>query len=205
MQMQTFACMTLSRASTWHACMQAFGCGAFDVLGVIFQRTCMFMLAHCLPITLVQLGVPHLLRAAGEDPALCGLSAQYALRLLPSLYIEAFNRPLNRILIAQVCCRFWRSALHGPPAVPCMHAWVCFPADVLRLACSASRRHRRSSPSSSPCCTSSSTTCSYTWPGTHRKPLCNYHAVLAATMQLHGMPDITCGVACLACVQPCDF
>ena len=79
----------------------------------------MFMLAHCLPITLVQLGVPHLLRAAGEDPALCGLSAQYALRLLPSLYIEAFNRPLNRILIAQVCCCCCR---RRRPLPICMHA-----------------------------------------------------------------------------------
>lgn len=71
---------------------QAFGSGAFDALGVIFQRTCMFMLAHCVPITIVQLGVPRLLLAAGEDPQLCALSAQYALRLLPSLYIEAFSR-----------------------------------------------------------------------------------------------------------------
>ncbi len=71
---------------------QAYGSGAYDAIGVIFQRTVLFMLAHCVPITLVQLGVPELLRLAGEDPQLCALAAQYARRLLPSLYLEAFSR-----------------------------------------------------------------------------------------------------------------
>jgi hypothetical protein len=71
---------------------QAYGMGAFDALPVIFQRTSMLMLAHCVPITLVQLGVPELLRVAGEDPELCRLASAYAIRLLPSLYIEALSR-----------------------------------------------------------------------------------------------------------------
>jgi hypothetical protein len=66
--------------------------GAYDALPVIFQRTSMLMLAHCVPITLVQLGVPELLRFAGEDPELCRLASAYAIRLLPSLYIEALSR-----------------------------------------------------------------------------------------------------------------
>ena len=72
--------------------VQAFGMGAYEALPVIFQRTCMVMLAHCLPITLVQLAVPELLRLAGEDPDLCRLASAYAIRLLPSLYIEALSR-----------------------------------------------------------------------------------------------------------------
>ena len=52
----------------------------------------MLMLAHCIPITLVQLAVPELLRLAGEDPELCRLASAYAIRLLPSLYIEALSR-----------------------------------------------------------------------------------------------------------------
>ena len=72
--------------------LQAYGMGAYDALPVIFQRTSMLMLAHCVPITLVQLAVPELLRLAGEDPDLCRLASAYAIRLLPSLYIEAFSR-----------------------------------------------------------------------------------------------------------------
>lgn len=66
--------------------------GAYEALPVIFQRTSMLMLAHCIPITLVQLAVPELLRLAGEDPELCRLASAYAIRLLPSLYIEALSR-----------------------------------------------------------------------------------------------------------------
>ena len=72
--------------------LQAYGMGAYDALPVIFQRTSMLMLAHCIPITLVQLAVPELLRLAGEDPDLCRLASAYAIRLLPSLYIEALSR-----------------------------------------------------------------------------------------------------------------
>lgn len=72
--------------------LQAYGQGAYEALPVIFQRTSMLMLAHCVPITLVQLAVPELLRWAGEDPGLCRLASQYAIRLLPSLYIEALSR-----------------------------------------------------------------------------------------------------------------
>jgi Na+-driven multidrug efflux pump len=72
--------------------LQAYGSHAYDALGVIFQRTVLFMLAHCIPITLVQLGVPELLRLAGEDSELCTLASSYARRLLPSLYLEAFSR-----------------------------------------------------------------------------------------------------------------
>ena len=72
--------------------LQAYGMGAYEALPVIFQRTSMLMLAHCIPITLVQLAVPELLRVAGEDPDLCRLASAYAIRLLPSLYIEALSR-----------------------------------------------------------------------------------------------------------------
>ena len=81
-------CMCKDEAVPW----QAYGMGAFDALPVIFQRTSMLMLAHCVPITLVQLAVPELLRLAGEDPDLCRLASAYAIRLLPSLYIEALSR-----------------------------------------------------------------------------------------------------------------
>ena len=43
--------------------LQAYGMGAYDALPVIFQRTSMLMLAHCVPITLV---------AAGRAPSCCG-------------------------------------------------------------------------------------------------------------------------------------
>lgn len=74
------------------ACMQAYGSGAYDAIGVIFQRCVLFMLAHCIPITFVQLAVPELLKLAGEDAELCRLASAYALRLLPSLYLEALSR-----------------------------------------------------------------------------------------------------------------
>ncbi|CAL8463544.1 g3078 [Coccomyxa elongata] len=80
---------------------QAYGSGAYEAIGVIFQRCVLFMLAHCIPITFVQLAVPEVLKLAGEDHELCTLASAYALRLLPSLYLEAFSRPLNRVLIAQ--------------------------------------------------------------------------------------------------------
>ena len=103
---------------------QAYGCGAYDALGVIFQRTCMFMLAHCGPITLVQLGVPFLLRGAGEDPVLCGLASQYALRLLPSLYIEAFSRCARGGTLCSCCstrhqlCSLCPTYHDSAPSVP---------------------------------------------------------------------------------------
>lgn len=82
---------------------QAYGSGAYDAIGVIFQRTVLFMLAHCIPITLIQLGVPELLKLAGEDPELCALASAYARRLLPSLFLEAFSR----------CCRRPRPSRHS--------------------------------------------------------------------------------------------
>lgn len=72
--------------------MQAYGSGAYDAIGVIFQRCVLFMLAHCIPITFLQLAIPELLKLAGEDPELCRLASAYALRLLPSLYLEALSR-----------------------------------------------------------------------------------------------------------------
>lgn len=106
--------------------------GAYEALPVIFQRTSMLMLAHCIPITLVQLAVPELLRLAGEDPELCRLASAYAIRLLPSLYIEALSRwaaPQDD----DMCIRLLQACTRGLEQVGCSQtslksACACLPA-----------------------------------------------------------------------------
>ncbi|KAK9842256.1 hypothetical protein WJX81_002908 [Elliptochloris bilobata] len=81
---------------------QAYGAGNLAALGPIFQETCVFLGAHCIPLTVALLGAPRLLALAeGRDSALCAMAAAYSLRLLPCLWLEVLNRPINRILLAQ--------------------------------------------------------------------------------------------------------
>ncbi|KAK9815228.1 hypothetical protein WJX72_000308 [[Myrmecia] bisecta] len=80
---------------------QAFGSGNFAALPVILQRCVYFLLLHCAPLTVAFMSVPAVLRALGQEAQLCNMVAVYTLGLLPSLWLDAINRPLNRILVAQ--------------------------------------------------------------------------------------------------------
>lgn len=74
-------------------CRQAYGAGNLAALGPIFQETCMFLAAHCVPLTAALLGAPRLLaRLEGRDSELCAMAAAYSLRLLPCLWLEVLNR-----------------------------------------------------------------------------------------------------------------
>eukprot|EP00887_Chlorella_sp_A99_P006737 scaffold3.g6737.t1 len=70
-------------------------------MGVIFQRCVYFLLPHCALISGLFLGLPHLLRHLGQPAELCAAVGAFLLMLLPFLWLEALNRPLNRILVAQ--------------------------------------------------------------------------------------------------------
>jgi len=107
---------------TWAAVRvraQAYGAGNLAALGPIFQRTCAFLAAHCLPLTALLLGAPRLLaRLEGRDSALCAMAAAYSLRLLPCLWLEALNRCAQRAP-ARRRCPSWLGSLSEAPAVPC--------------------------------------------------------------------------------------
>ena len=84
---------TCAVCSRWFAHAQAYGAGNLAALGPIFQETCAFLAAHCIPLTALLLGAPRLLaRLEGRDSALCGMAAAYSLRLLPCLWLEVLNR-----------------------------------------------------------------------------------------------------------------
>lgn len=80
---------------------QAHGAGNSQAMGVIFQRCVYFLLPHCALISGLFLGLPHLLRHLGQPAELCAAVGAFLLMLLPFLWLEALNRPLNRILVAQ--------------------------------------------------------------------------------------------------------
>lgn len=66
--------------------------GARQPVGVIFQRAVLFLLAHCLPITALFLGVAPLLSALGQPAGMCAMVRLYLLALLPNLFIDALAR-----------------------------------------------------------------------------------------------------------------
>ncbi|KAG2492272.1 hypothetical protein HYH03_009512 [Edaphochlamys debaryana] len=80
---------------------QAYGAGNYDALGPLFKRTLLFLWLHCLPITGVLLGAPHVLRVLSRDEQLADQAHKYIVALIPAVWLDALARPLNRILVAQ--------------------------------------------------------------------------------------------------------
>ena len=66
--------------------------GNTDALGVIFQRTVLFLLPHCGLISGAFVTLPSLLRALGQPPQLCSDVRLFILALLPALWLDALNR-----------------------------------------------------------------------------------------------------------------
>ena len=61
-------------------------------VGLLFQRAVAFLAVHCVPISLLFLGVPSLLQALGQPADMCSLVRAYLLALLPNLWIDAVAR-----------------------------------------------------------------------------------------------------------------
>jgi multidrug resistance protein, MATE family len=81
--------------------MQAFGAGQYETMTIIFQRTVLFLSAHMAPITAVVLSIPALCRFMGQPEDVVKLMMPYVLVSLPGVWLDAVDRPMNRMLIAQ--------------------------------------------------------------------------------------------------------
>ncbi|GAX73141.1 hypothetical protein CEUSTIGMA_g594.t1 [Chlamydomonas eustigma] len=82
---------------------QAVGAGRLTRLPTLYQRTTLFLLVHCIPITAIMLGMPVLLSYINQDSAsaLPGMVSKYMLFIVPGVFLEAISRPLSRILVAK--------------------------------------------------------------------------------------------------------
>ncbi|GIL66766.1 hypothetical protein Vafri_20274 [Volvox africanus] len=80
---------------------QAWGAGKERRLPLLLQRTVLFLLLHCVLISAAMLLLPAGLRALGQDRALSVMVWKYLLALLPSVWLEALSRPINRALVAR--------------------------------------------------------------------------------------------------------
>jgi MATE family multidrug resistance protein len=80
--------------------MQAVGAGKLSRLPTLYQRTVLFLLAHCIPITGIMLGMPRLINLTCHDPELSIMVKKFMVFIIPGVFIEALSRPLSRILVA---------------------------------------------------------------------------------------------------------
>lgn len=85
--------------------LQAYGAQQYGQLSIIFQRTVLFLAAHAAPLSLFVLAAPPLFRAMGQPAAVCDLMAPYIAVTVPGIWLDAVDRPMNRILIAQQISR----------------------------------------------------------------------------------------------------
>lgn len=69
--------------------VQAFGARQFQELAVIFQRTIAWLLLHCVPVSLLFVALPWLLRAIGQPAELCSQVDVYVICLLPTMFLNA--------------------------------------------------------------------------------------------------------------------
>lgn len=86
---------------------QAAGAGNTAALGVIFQRTVLFLLPHCAAISGLLLALPDLLQRLGQPPELCAEVGRFLLALLPFIWLEAVNRWAGA---CRFCVERWRAA-----------------------------------------------------------------------------------------------
>ncbi|GIL78024.1 hypothetical protein Vretimale_7355 [Volvox reticuliferus] len=80
---------------------QAWGAGKERRLPLLLQRTVLFLWLHCVLISAAMLMLPAGLQALGQDPGLGAMLWRYLLALLPSVWLEALSRPINRALVAR--------------------------------------------------------------------------------------------------------
>lgn len=82
---------------------QAVGAGRLGRLPLLYQRSVLWLLLHCVPIAALLLAAPRLACNTSDtaDAHMLRLVEQYMWYCLPSVFLEAFSRPLSRILVAQ--------------------------------------------------------------------------------------------------------
>jgi MATE family multidrug resistance protein len=82
-------------------CSQAFGAGALQRVSIIFQRSCVVMIAICFPVGLLWCFTEPLLIALHQDPEVAKLAGRFVLIYLPSLPAYLINDALKRYLVSQ--------------------------------------------------------------------------------------------------------
>ncbi|PRW60882.1 MATE efflux family [Chlorella sorokiniana] len=80
---------------------QAVGARNYGALGSMFKQAVFFLLLHTLPIAITFASLPALLKRLGQAEEVTRLLGPYLLALLPAVWVDAFYRPFNRILVAQ--------------------------------------------------------------------------------------------------------
>ncbi|KAL4431763.1 hypothetical protein ABPG77_002979 [Micractinium sp. CCAP 211/92] len=80
---------------------QAVGARNYEALGSMFNQAVLFLLLHTIPIAAGFACLPSLLRRLGQPEELTSLLGPYLMALLPGVWVDAFFRPFNRILVAQ--------------------------------------------------------------------------------------------------------
>jgi multidrug resistance protein, MATE family len=94
---------------------QAVGAGKHNRLPTLYQRTSLFLLLHCIPITAVMLSVPWLLYFAnGQNAELSHMVYRYLTLVVPGIFLEAFGRSVSRVMCVS-CLPASSSILNFPP------------------------------------------------------------------------------------------
>ncbi|KAK9149358.1 hypothetical protein Scep_008115 [Stephania cephalantha] len=82
-------------------CSQAFGARRHHLLSLTLQRSILFLLFSSLPISLLWLNLPCLLRLLHQDPLLTSISHTFLLFSLPDLLTHSFLHPIRIYLRSQ--------------------------------------------------------------------------------------------------------
>ncbi|KAK9102290.1 hypothetical protein Sjap_019544 [Stephania japonica] len=82
-------------------CSQAFGARRHHLLSLTLQRSILFLLTSSLPIALLWLNLPRILRILRQDPLLTSISHTFLLFSLPDLLTHSFLHPIRIYLRSQ--------------------------------------------------------------------------------------------------------
>lgn len=79
---------------------QSAGAGNTAAIATHWRRTVAYLLLHAVPLSAILAAAPLLLRKAGEAE-LGDMAGAYIRCMLPTIFLECFNRPTNSVLVAQ--------------------------------------------------------------------------------------------------------
>ncbi|KAG2439264.1 hypothetical protein HXX76_004625 [Chlamydomonas incerta] len=80
---------------------QAYGAGNLDAIGAHFRTAVTFLALHAVPLFSLLAALPLLLQENSGPDDLGAMAGRYVRHVLPWLGLEALNRPLNSVLVAQ--------------------------------------------------------------------------------------------------------
>lgn len=82
-------------------CGQLYGAKSYRSVGIYAQRCFFITLISTIPISIVWLSSPGLLRAFGQDPGIADAAGEYLRSLIPVLPLFAASETLRKFLLAQ--------------------------------------------------------------------------------------------------------